>query len=72
MFNKLRIAPLLAGWRGAPPVDIDALADIVVGFSEMAIEFGVRMDAAEANPVIVSADGAVAVDALVVGRPVDN
>jgi acyl-CoA synthetase (NDP forming) len=68
MLNKLRIAPLLAGWRGAPPVDIDALADVVVGFSEMAIELGDRVDAAEANPVIASPDGVVAVDALVIAR----
>ena len=26
-------APLLAGWRGAPAVDIDALADVIVAFS---------------------------------------
>jgi hypothetical protein len=51
-------------------VDIDALADIVVGFSEMAIELGVRVDAAEANPVIASPEGVIAVDALVVVRPI--
>ncbi|WP_328360119.1 acetate--CoA ligase family protein [Mycobacterium sp. NBC_00419] len=68
LLRSLRTAPLLAGWRGAPPVDIDALADVVVGFSQLAIELGEHIDAVEANPVIASPGGAVAVDALVVPR----
>lgn len=68
LLQSLRTAPLLAGWRGAPPVDIDALADVVVGFSQLAIELGEHIDAVEANPVIASPGGAVAVDALVIPR----
>ena len=56
MLRSLRTAPLLAGWRGAPPVDIEALADVVVGFSALATELGEQLDAVEANPVIVSPD----------------
>jgi len=58
----------LAGWRGAAPVDMAALADVVVAFSTLAIELGDALDAVEANPVIASADGVVAVDALLVVR----
>ena len=68
MLRSLRIARLLTGWRGDPPVDIDALADAVVGFSELADELGDIIDAAEANPVIASPAGAVAVDALLIVR----
>jgi acyl-CoA synthetase (NDP forming) len=68
MLRSLRTAPLLAGWRGAQPVDLEALADVVVGFSSLATELGERLDAVEANPVIASPGGAVAVDALVVPR----
>ncbi len=68
MLRSLRTAPLLAGWRGSPSVDLEALADVVVGFSSLATELGERLDAVEANPVIASPDGAVAVDALVVPR----
>ena len=50
--------------RGAPAVDIDALAGVIVAFSEMAIDLGSAYDAVEANPVIASEDGVVAVDAL--------
>ena len=55
LLDSLRIRPLLDGWRGAPAVDIDALADVIVRFSTMAIELGDALDAVEANPVIVSA-----------------
>ena len=69
LLDGLRIRPLLAGFRGAPAVDIDALADVIVRFSEMATELGEVVDAVEANPVIASPHGVVAVDALVVPRP---
>jgi len=65
LLDRLRIRPVLAGWRGAPAVDIDALADVIVAFSVMAIELGDVVDAVEANPVIASPRGVVAVDALV-------
>lgn len=68
MLDRLRIAPLLAGWRGGPAADIEALVDVIVGFSAMAVELGDTFDAVEANPVIVTPGGAVAVDALVVPR----
>lgn len=68
MLRSLRAAPLLAGWRGSTAVDIDALADVVVGFSRLATELGEHLDAVEANPVIAAPDGAVAVDALVIPR----
>ena len=68
MLGSLRIAPLFAGWRGQPPVAIDALAAVVVGFSQLATELGDVLDAVEANPVIASATGAIAVDALVIPK----
>ena len=65
LLDALRIRPLLAGWRGAPAVDIDALADVIVAFSDMATELGDVVDAVEANPVIATPHGVIAVDALV-------
>ena len=65
LLDRLRIRPLLAGWRGQPPVDIDALSQVIVAFSQMAFEIGDVVDAVEANPVIASPHGVVAVDALV-------
>ena len=68
LLDGLRIRPLLAGWRGAPAVDLDALADVIVRFSDLAIELGDVLDAVEANPVIASPHGVVAVDALVLAH----
>ena len=53
MLDGLRIRALLAGWRGAPAADVEALADVIVGFSQLAIELGDAFEAVEANPVIV-------------------
>jgi acetate---CoA ligase (ADP-forming) len=65
MLDELRAARLLAGTRGRPAIDRDAVAELVVGLSVLGME---RPDLVEVdlNPVIASAGGAVAVDALVV------
>ena len=68
MLDSLRIAQLLGGWRGDPAADVNALVAVIVGFSQLAIELGDVIDAVEANPVIVSPAGAIAVDALVILR----
>ena len=59
----LRCAPLLTGFRGSAPVDLDALAGVVHRVAELATA-GVR--ALEVNPMIVTAAGVWACDALVV------
>jgi hypothetical protein len=41
---------------------------VIVSFSELAVELGDVLDAVEANPVIASPDGVIAVDALEVVR----
>jgi acyl-CoA synthetase (NDP forming) len=68
LVDSLRIRPLLDGWRGAPAADVEALVDVVLAFSSLAVELGEDIEAVEANPVIVSASGAVAVDALIQPR----
>ncbi len=72
LLDRLRIRPLLGGWRGAPPVDIHALADVIVAFSDMAAEIGDVVDAVEVNPVIATPHRVVAVDALVVPRRAES
>lgn len=68
MLDSLRIRPLLDGWRGGPAADLTALADVIVGFSRLAMELADDVEAVEANPVIASPTGAIAVDALVILR----
>jgi hypothetical protein len=65
MLDRLRGARLLDGLRGAPPVDRQAVAAILVALGRLACD---RPDIVEIdlNPIIATADGALAVDALVV------
>ncbi|MGE0718817.1 MAG: acetate--CoA ligase family protein, partial [Alphaproteobacteria bacterium] len=68
---RLRGSPLLSGWRGAPPADVSALADLVGRLSWLAADLGDRIVEIDLNPVLVHpADGGVSVvDALVRRRP---
>ncbi|WP_424009313.1 acetate--CoA ligase family protein [Haloferax denitrificans] len=63
--QELRSAPLLEGYRGSDPADIDALAGVVKRVGDLLVE---REDIAEidVNPVLVTPSGATALDALVV------
>lgn len=60
----LRIAPLLAGVRGEPAVDVAALCRIAVRVGQLMLEAGGAIRSIDLNPVMVSAGGAVVVDAL--------
>jgi acyl-CoA synthetase (NDP forming) len=66
-----RAAQLLAGYRGAPPCDGEALAQAMVNLGRLACELGDVIEAVDVNPVAVRAQGrgVVALDALVVLRP---
>ncbi|CAN5546522.1 acetate--CoA ligase family protein [soil metagenome] len=66
LLERLRIRPLLDGWRGSPAVYVDGLVDVIVGFATLAIELGDVFAAVEANPVIVTVAGVVVVDALII------
>jgi acetate---CoA ligase (ADP-forming) len=70
MVDRLRIRLLLDGFRGSPPADVDALVDVVVAVSHLAHQRGDELAALDLNPVIVSAEGAVAVDVLTVTQTV--
>jgi acyl-CoA synthetase (NDP forming) len=68
LIDGLKIRPILDGVRGAPSADVDALARAVSALATLASDLGDRLDALDANPVIVSPSGCVAVDALVIPR----
>ncbi len=65
MIGEVRGFPALAGWRGKPAGDLDALAQAVVALSRLADDPNVAE--AEINPLIVRriGQGVVAVDAVV-------
>lgn len=64
--QRLKGAKLFDGFRGAPPVDLDALARVIAGASEFLADQADRVAEFDVNPLIVTAKGLVAVDALIV------
>jgi len=70
MLNELRGRALLDGFRGQPAVDKEALVKLLlaVGGSGGVVDtLGDRFEEFELNPVIATPDGAVAVDARLIG-----
>ena len=68
MLGTLRVARLLAGVRGQPPADLDAVAAAITGLSQLAAELGDVLEAVDINPLICGPAAAIAVDALVIPR----
>ena len=68
MIGRLRAGRLLAGVRGAPPADSDAVILAITGLSALAAELGGELEALDVNPLICGPAGAVAVDALAIPR----
>ena len=68
MLAGLVVDALLDGVRGGAPADRDAVVEVVLGVAQLAVELGDRLEALDVNPLIVTADGAVAVDAFVLPR----
>ena len=65
--GRLRIAPLLAGVRGEPPMDVDVLGDAVVRIGELMLDPAARVMSLDLNPVLLDSagKGCVVVDAVV-------
>jgi acyl-CoA synthetase (NDP forming) len=70
MVRELRSFPLLNGYRGAPVVAVSALEDILLRISMLA-EDHPQVAELDCNPVIVTVNGAVVVDARVRVQAVD-
>jgi len=66
--DRMRLRPLLDGVRGTPAVNINAFCQVAEQFSVMAHALRDALAEVDVNPVIVNERGAVAVDALVIGR----
>jgi acyl-CoA synthetase (NDP forming) len=64
MLRGLRTFPLLDGYRGAPPCDVPAVEEMLLRLSAL-VEAHPEVVELDANPVVVSAKGAVIVDARI-------
>jgi acetyltransferase len=67
MIEETRAARLLAGFRERPPADVEALLDVLVRVSQLAVDLKGQITALDINPLMVlpQGQGVRAVDALV-------
>ena len=71
MLRELRGFPLLEGVRGAKPVDIGSVVDVLMNVQRLALDLGdadatVGLAELDINPLVATPRGAIALDALAV------
>ena len=71
MIREIKGFPVLDGARGRPRADLEALEELILNVSRMAMDLRDRVQELDLNPVRVRPEGmgVVALDALVVRRP---
>ncbi|MCV2867537.1 acetate--CoA ligase family protein [Defluviimonas sp. WL0002] len=62
--RRLRLWPLLDGYRGRARADMEAVADVAVALGTLMLARS-ELEEIEINPILVREEGAVAVDALI-------
>jgi acyl-CoA synthetase (NDP forming) len=62
MIRGLRASPLLTGFRGSAPVDLQALENLLLRLGRLAADLP-ELAEADCNPVMCSPEGALVVDA---------
>jgi acyl-CoA synthetase (NDP forming) len=74
LIGRLKGAQVFESYRGLPPADTAALADLMVRLSQFATDHADDIAAIDLNPVIVHArgDGVLVVDALIVKRDIQS
>jgi acyl-CoA synthetase (NDP forming) len=74
MIEQTRTSRILKGFRGAPPADVEALIDVLIAVSNLAVDWSERIEALDINPLLIMPEGkgAVAVDALLVLKDKEN
>jgi len=70
--TRLKVHKLLLGYRGAPPSSIPAILDAVEAVQAYVLANADRVEEVEVNPLICTADRAVAADALIREAPSDD
>jgi acyl-CoA synthetase (NDP forming) len=65
MINEVKAYPLLKGYRGTPPADIEAISKILLSTSKLVMEHD-EIKELDLNPIIVYRKGAKTVDARII------
>ena len=70
--DPLRIAPLLAGYRGRPAADRRAIVDCVLKLAALVEAQADELLEVDINPLIVGSEGVTVADALLVYRQTED
>jgi acetyltransferase len=68
MLRSLRCWPLLSGFRGLPPANLERLLDVLVAFSRMVVQQPNLLEI-DINPLMVAGETIIALDARVLLAP---
>ena len=66
MVGSLKARALLEGYRGSEAVNLEALVEMMLAFSELAMALGERFESIDLNPVMCSGEDCVIADARIV------
>ena len=65
MLESLKIYPLLKGWRGDAPKNVEKLIEVLIRMSYLAADYP-EIEELDINPLIVTEDDVIALDARIV------
>ncbi len=66
MVGSLKARALLEGYRGSEAVNLEALVEMMLAFSDLAMALGERFESIDLNPVMCSGEDCVIADARIV------
>jgi len=72
MVRCLKARPLLEGYRGSHPVDLEALNKLLLAFSDLVMDLEPKMESIDLNPVICSSERCIVSDARVMLKDSKN
>lgn len=65
MIRELKAFPVFQGLRGKPAADINALIDVILKVSQLAVDFADEIEELDINPLMVYPTGLCVADALI-------
>lgn len=68
LIEQTRVCRLLKGYRNSPPADMNALEEILIRLAQLATDFS-EIEELDINPLMVTPQGQLAVDARVLLKP---
>lgn len=68
MIEEIRGTGVLRGVRGKPPVDVEAIVDVILKVSALVTDYRDSIEELDINPLVVYPKGAIAADAMLVVR----